>query len=96
MHPFNNAKSAFKAKQCLSCGIPVLASPVGENDHFVKHGKNGFICENTEDFYSYILRFKTMDSDEYDSFSQNALQSQHAFSISKYADGLLQYFQKIV
>ena len=38
-HPFNQAKSAFKAKQYLSCGIPVIASDVGENRKFVLNNK---------------------------------------------------------
>lgn len=42
-HLFNKSKSAFKAKQYLSCGIPTAACNVGDNKEFVKHNKNGFI-----------------------------------------------------
>ena len=49
-HEFNESKSAFKAKQYLSAGIPVIASSVGENNYFVKHGESGFLCKNGLEF----------------------------------------------
>jgi len=48
-HLFNISKSAFKAKQYLSAGIPTLASDIGENSKFVKHNVNGYLCRNGND-----------------------------------------------
>lgn len=53
-HPFNEAKSAFKAKQYLSCGVPVVASDIGENNKFIIDGANGFLCEDPDGFIDAI------------------------------------------
>lgn len=45
--PFNRAKCAFKAVEYMACGVPVVASNVGENIKVVIHGKTGFLA-NTE------------------------------------------------
>src|SRR5690606_1249031 len=45
---FNRGKSAFKLKQCLSCGIPVLGSSVGENKTFLQDGFNGYLCDQPQ------------------------------------------------
>jgi len=49
-HPFNVAKSAVKLKQYINNGVPVLASPVGEQVNLFKEGEGGFFCENATDF----------------------------------------------
>jgi len=59
-HDFTIAKSAFREKQYLSCGVPVLASPIGENLKFVKDGVNGFICKNSIEFKNRIIQIKNM------------------------------------
>lgn len=40
--PFNRAKCAGKAIEYMACGVPVVASPVGENKIVVEHGISGF------------------------------------------------------
>lgn len=42
---FNRGKTAFKLKQCMSCGVPVLGSRVGENIAFLQDGINGYLCD---------------------------------------------------
>ncbi len=41
--PFNRAKCAFKAIEYLACGVPVVASDVGEAKYVVENGKSGFL-----------------------------------------------------
>lgn len=74
-HEFNRAKSAFKLKQYFSCGIPALASPVGENNKFLKDGENGFFCKSAKDFKEKILSFYFMNDLDYARFSKNAMNS---------------------
>lgn len=80
-HEFNRAKSAFKAKQYLSCGVPVLASPVGENCKFVRHGENGYLCRDSDEFYKSLTTFQSMEEAEYRSFSDYALKIKDSFSV---------------
>jgi hypothetical protein len=83
-HPFNQAKSAFKAKQYLSVGVPVLASAVGENDHFVDHLVNGYICRTVDDFTQAIKSGNDMSQSQYAQWSKRALDTRHLYSMSAY------------
>jgi len=91
-HDFNIAKSAFKAKQYLSCGVPVLASPVGENLKLIKDAYNGYICNNSEDFKSRIIEINDLSEIEYDKLLRNAFQGTPEFRIDNYCRILLSYF----
>ena len=90
-HEFNRAKSAFKLKQNFSCGIPALASPVGENNTFLKDGINGFLCSATEDFKEKILIFNSMSEDNYCKMSRNAANSLPEFDLEQFCIKLLKY-----
>jgi len=81
----NRCKSAFKLKQYLSCGLPVLASPVGENLNFLEEGRNGLLCQEAEDFLSGIYKFMQMNDPAYWNFSQAALGSAEGFRMEKVA-----------
>lgn len=86
---FNRAKSAFKLKQCMSCGVPVIASDVGENNRFIKHGINGFICKSIDDFKSYISEVQKLDWNQYNNLSTNAYSTRENFSIELYCKNIL-------
>lgn len=88
-HPFNEAKSAFKAKQYLSCGVPVIGSKIGENTFFIKDNKNGFLVQNTADFVEKIKKVVCMNATTYMKFSTAAFQSKKAFSIQNYCATLV-------
>ena len=87
-HDFNKAKSAFKVKQYLSCGVPVLASPVGENRVFVNSAENGFLCDNSDVFLKGIETFHSMSEEDYRRFSRNALQTRSDYSVELFSKGL--------
>ena len=87
--PYNRAKSAFKIKQCLSCGVPVLASPTGENAVVLKDGKSGLFCTGPEEFRHALLRFSTMEEGEYRAFSHAARSSAEQFSMKSYSQKFL-------
>lgn len=85
------AKSAFKLKQYLSCGVPALASDIGENSAFLQHGMNGYLCRNADEYAHYIEVITQMDDASYRQMSENALRSREAFNMWRYCDGLLQH-----
>jgi len=43
-------KCGFKALQYMALGIAAVVSPVGVNAQIVDENKNGFLCENLEDW----------------------------------------------
>lgn len=95
-HPFNEAKSAFKAKQYLSCGVPVLASDVGENRRFVKQGENGFLCRNAEEFQGRMQEFMRMDIHTREKFSTSAKASASEFDMDGYCEVIRGIIQSLI
>ena len=91
-HPFNQAKSAFKAKQYLSCDVPVIASDVGENNQFVQDGINGVLCKNPDDFGKAICRFSKMSNEEYKSFRKSTTLRREAYALHTYSNRLIGCF----
>ncbi len=90
LHPFNEAKSAFKAKQYLSCGVPTIASNTGENHKFVHHGKNGFIANSPLEFKKYIVQIALMSDQEYQKYANYAANHCESFSMKTYCNILIQ------
>lgn len=62
---FNECKSAFKLKQYHSCGVPVLASPIGENIKYIEEGVNGFLCDTKDDWLKGILFYRNLSEEKY-------------------------------
>lgn len=89
------SKSAFKLKQCLNNGVPVLSSNVAENNFFIDHGKNGYFCDTTSQFQQRIIEFNEMKCDEYKVFSDHARGSIHKFNLTNFCDNLIMTYEKI-
>jgi glycosyltransferase involved in cell wall biosynthesis len=47
---FNRSKSWLKALEYSMLGVPVVATAIGDQIEFVKHGKTGFLAETPEQF----------------------------------------------
>lgn len=86
----NRAKSAFKAKLYLSCGVPVLGSAVGENKTFIHHGINGFICNSPAQYKKRLTSLAAMPAEKYATLSRGAYASANGFSMSLYCHRFLQ------
>lgn len=54
--PWERGKCGYKIIQYMACGLPVVASPVGVNPDIVRHGDNGFLAANDEDWYHSLRR----------------------------------------
>ena len=53
--PFAKGKSAYKLLRYFQAGLPVVASPVGENNFVVENGKTGFLVQSDRDFADAIV-----------------------------------------
>ena len=58
--PWERGKCGYKLIQCMACGVPVIASPVGVNSRIVAHGVNGYLCSSTEE---WLLAFEMLSND---------------------------------
>jgi len=52
--PWNKGRCAYKAIEYMSCGVPVIASRVGENNYLIQDGQNGFLADSIEEWLSRI------------------------------------------
>lgn len=48
---FERGKCGYKLIQCMACGVPVIASPVGVNRTIVSHGVDGYLADTAADWY---------------------------------------------
>jgi len=55
---FERGKCGYKLIQYMACGLPVIASPVGINQKIIKHGENGFLASNEEEWIETIILLK--------------------------------------
>lgn len=80
---FSQGKSAFKLLQYQASGLPLIASPVGENNQVVKPGKNGFLPENAA---GWLAACQALQNDQtlYENCSKYARSCAYDYSIQKY------------
>lgn len=50
----SRGKCAFKAIQMMTCGLPVVASPVGSNNEVIQDGVNGFLAASEEEWLARL------------------------------------------
>lgn len=51
---WNKGKCSFKAIEYMACGVPTVASDVGENKYLIINGKNGFLVNDTDMWYNAL------------------------------------------
>ncbi len=83
------SKSAFKLKQYLNNGVPVLSSDLPENNYFVNEGVNGFLCSTTKKFKQRIIEINEMSNADYMKLSMQARQSIADFNLKTYCETLV-------
>ena len=52
--PFARGKSAYKLLRYLQCGLPAVASPVGENRRVLRPGETGFFAETDAEWTAAV------------------------------------------
>ncbi len=54
--PFERGKCGYKLIQCMACGKPVVASPVGANSEIVRDGIDGFWATSQADWIAALTK----------------------------------------
>ena len=80
---FSRGKSAFKLLQYQAAGLPLVASPVGENNLIVEQGKNGFCAKSVDGWINAVDLLKN-DRALYAACSEYALSKAYEYSFQKY------------
>lgn len=90
----NRSKSAFKLKQYLSCGVPVLASSVGENAHYISEGNNGYYCNSPAEYRQRIDELMNLSPAQYAALINNSHASITSFTMDSYCADFIRYCTK--
>ena len=54
--PFERGKCAFKSLEYMACGLPVVASSMGENKYVVRNGVSGILAGTVEEWTVAIIK----------------------------------------
>ena len=80
---FSRGKSAFKLLQYQAAGLPLIASPVGENNQVVTEGVNGFLAQSGEEWLQAVKSLRS-DSALYCRLAAGAQLKAQEYSLEKY------------
>ena len=80
---FSKGKSAFKLIQYSAAGLPLIASPVGENVNVVDDGQNGFIVDSPDEWLEALGKLID-DKQLYSKMAKNSRKASENYSIQKY------------
>jgi glycosyltransferase involved in cell wall biosynthesis len=56
--PWERGKCGYKLIQCMACGLPVVAAPVGVNREIVDHGVNGFHARDLDEWVKALATLR--------------------------------------
>lgn len=76
--PWERGKCGYKLIQYMACGIPVIASPVGENVNIVSNSNSGYLASNTNEWVDCLDKLITSHK-TYNSFSLSGRKAVETF-----------------
>jgi glycosyltransferase involved in cell wall biosynthesis len=85
MDEFCRGKSGFKIIQYIACGLPVVATDIGENRRIIENGKNGFLVSSADEWIESIIRLRD-DNNLYNEIACHNREVSCEYSIQKYFD----------
>lgn len=91
---FSQGKSGFKLIQYQAAGLPLVASPIGENNVIVEEGLNGFLPQTQDEWINVITELHS-NPIVYSACSEYSLKNAHHFSIQKYFPIYRNFIDKI-
>jgi glycosyltransferase involved in cell wall biosynthesis len=83
--------------ESLSLSKIVICSDIPAFSEIVKHGENGFIAKDIEDFHAITLKIFQSSTEQISTIENNARNTVvENFDISKMTDNTIQYYQTII
>ncbi len=89
---WSKGKCGFKVLQYMGIGIPAIASPVGVNKNIIKHGVNGFLCEDENKWIATLEKLIRDEKNRYDIGAQGRLTVKKNYSVVSNSDNFLSLF----
>jgi glycosyltransferase involved in cell wall biosynthesis len=91
--PFERGKCGYKLIQYMGCGVPVVASPIGVNQHIVEQGVNGFHAKTIPDWIAALSTLRADPDLRSRMGKAGRAKVEGEFSLQKYAPRLLSIMQ---
>ena len=92
---FEKGKCGYKLIQYMACGLPVVASPVGENNYIVENGVNGFLA-NTNKEWEVCLEKLISDNSLRENFGNQGFKKvQDIYTINKQCPQIIKVVNEI-
>lgn len=81
--PFNRAKCALKAIEYMACGVPTVASDVGEARYLIQNNENGFLARTAEKWASILSKLMADEAlrSRVGANAQKTIQKNYSFAI---------------
>jgi len=93
---FNSFKCGYKAIQYMALGIPVVGSPLGENNHIIRHRKNGLLAK-TEEQWEGAIAALVEDEKLYAQVSQQSKQFiEDNYALKKTVDKFIGIIERLM
>lgn len=80
---FSRGKSGFKLIQYQAAGLPMVASPVGENTHIIADTINGYLASNVSEWLTAVQSLAS-DTEHYSRMSTASKEKSYDYSIQYY------------
>lgn len=93
--PFQRGKSGYKLVQYMACGLPVVASPVGENRLLVKEGANGFLASSLQDWRDVLAQLVLDPSLRLSLGHEGRKKAEQEYSLQVHAPRLVELFRSL-
>lgn len=93
---FMKGKCGFKLIQYMACGIPVIASSIGENKIIVNHEVNGYLAKNNEDWFSGLSKVYNNSDVQIDLGHNGRKQVEEIYCVQKQFKKLRETYQQAI
>jgi len=92
---FEKGKCGYKLIQYMACGIPVVASSVGENNIIIDHSENGYLADSNEGWSDFLIQLISNKTLRYN-FGQKGLKKiNQNYTILSQGPRLLETIKKV-